>query len=180
MYLVNKSLKYVTIITYFNKKANIYSENLFDFMLTSECVFDIIQTEQAFGFYERVGYPVMINSKTSRVQLRKREEIKRKRRFNRRMVKLSVVVTVCFLLSLMFGLVSSYAGSKAEAKPVTHKYFTSTYISADRGIDAIAAEYGLTSYSEIESFKKEVRSINHIADLDSISAGTHIIVPYTK
>ena len=116
----------------------------------------------------------MVNTKS--VSYNRRAARKRK---NRRIFKLSAVISFILIGVSFIGLSKSYAGTE----PIDGGYdkvFLSEVVRADYNIYDIAAKNlpeGEDSASDIEDYMAEVARINHIYDLESIDAGNHIIVP---
>ena len=58
------------------------------------------------------------------------------------------------------------------------KYYTSVTVEVGDSLWQIAGDYIDSHYNSRESYIAEVRSINHLADNDTIYAGQILIVPY--
>lgn len=110
---------------------------------------------------------MMNESKKRRLQLKKRHLARRKMIF--------AFVTVLFLSGVLYGSIKviAQAGNKQEL----YKYYTD--IRVDRGdtLWGIANEYMTEEYASIDSYIKELRSINSIYD-DDIYYGQKLVVPY--
>ena len=82
------------------------------------------------------------------------------------------VALVCIVLSV--AVLPAFAGAAVPRE----KCYSSYEILPGDSLWSIAAEYSCPEYSDSEKFIREVMSINHITDADSIHAGAYLVVPY--
>ena len=99
--------------------------------------------------------------------------LRRERRL--KFLKLSAVILAAFCMIVICA--ASYNVLDTHAND-GFKYYTSVTVEAGDSLWQIAGDYIDSHYDSRESFIAEVRSINHLADNDTIYAGQILIVPY--
>lgn len=99
--------------------------------------------------------------------------LRRERRM--KLLKLSTVIIAAFCMIIICA--ASYNVLDTHAND-GFKYYTSVTVEAGDSLWQIAGDYIDSHYDSRESYIAEVRSINHLADNDTIYAGQLLIVPY--
>jgi len=102
-----------------------------------------------------------------------RRRIERRRRF----IRFSAALTVMLVLGAAFLSVRSFAGTESSAM-ARSKIYKSITIEKGDTMGKIADRYITDEYSSRKEYISEVVTINHIENADSITAGTHLIVPF--
>ncbi len=86
-----------------------------------------------------------------------------------------IALTILFTLLIMFfAAVPSFAGAGTERE----KLYTSVLIEEGDSLWSIASEHACPEYSDTSKFIREVMSINHLTDEDSIHEGAYLVIPY--
>ena len=99
--------------------------------------------------------------------------LRRERRM--KLLKLSVAFLAAFCMIIICAV--SYNVLDTHAND-SFKYYTSVTVEAGDSLWQIAGDYIDSHYDSRENYIAEVRSINHLADNDSIYTGQILIVPY--
>lgn len=101
---------------------------------------------------------------------------RRQVRVQRMLIAVAIIVTIV-ILSLVFGTIFAYAGSKDNA-PHREKCYKSITIQGGDTLTSIAGEYISAEYSNQEQYINEVMHINYLQEDEHIQAGNCIIIPY--
>ncbi len=107
----------------------------------------------------------------------RRAALRRKKEFRRKVIKFCVAFSIILFIGAAFLSVRSFAGSKKDSVQRV-KYYKSIVIEKGDTVNSIADKYISSEYSSKKEYISELVNINHIADVDCISAGSHLIVPY--
>ena len=99
--------------------------------------------------------------------------LRRERRM--KLFRLSAAILAAFCMIVICA--ASYNVLDTHAND-SFKYYTSVTVESGDSLWQIAGDYIDSHYDSRESYIAEVRSINHLADNDSIYAGQILIVPY--
>lgn len=103
-----------------------------------------------------------------------------RRRAQMRKVRNMQIFVVTVILCILAVSLTSFVSRAASKDNVTYfKYYSNIEVNAGDTLVDIAAMYAdHIHYESIQEYIDEVVYMNHLADADSIHAGTHIIVPY--
>ena len=113
-------------------------------------------------------------------EIKRREIFYRQRMRNRKAElrkKIMIVASLILMIFVMVGIFSlnSRAVGKDDQK---FKYYTSIQLTYGDTLWSIADKYMDADYYDHFSYIAEVKSINHIHDENSVTAGKYLIVPY--
>lgn len=100
--------------------------------------------------------------------------LRRERRRKMLVISVAVAATLCMIVicAALYGTIKVNASSG-------YKYYTDIVVEPGDSLWALAEEYvDYDHYRDINSYINEVRSINHLAEESSLSAGQILIVPY--
>lgn len=92
-----------------------------------------------------------------------------------------IIRGICALLLALICVLTfrAFAGkAKAEDQAPSFKYYTSLRVEAGDTLNSIALEYMDDEHYTINAYVKEVCTINHLDDADSIRTGAVLIIPY--
>ncbi len=115
------------------------------------------------------------NKKSATRNRRRREEVARQKR------------TILFsIIALILGIVLAFSvlGTNAQATGADqatdpcYKYYKELYVQSGDTLWTIAEQYTDGSVSEVQHYISEIRTINNMHSLETLKAGTYIIVPY--
>jgi nucleoid-associated protein YgaU len=104
--------------------------------------------------------------------------LERRRAARRRtlMIRALAILAAAFLCVLSFHAFA--ARVSAEDKIPSFKYYTSVVVKAGDTLSSISGEYMDSEHYTLHSHVKEICTINHLEDADSIRTGMVLIVPY--
>ncbi len=104
--------------------------------------------------------------------------IKRQRIVRRQIIVLSIIATL-FLFITIFMASSFMADAQSDSYTPEFKYYkTITVHSGDTLWEIANDNYNSNHYDDIYKYIVEIKDINVIDDLDSLSAGEALILPY--
>ena len=106
------------------------------------------------------------------LRLQRRRSARRKAMVIRAFAVLTVAL-ICFLTFHAFT-----AKASAQDQVPTFKYYTSVTVGAGDTLSHIAADHMDDDHYTMRSYMKEVCTINHLEDADSIRSGMVLIIPY--
>lgn len=118
---------------------------------------------------------VLRNKKSATKNRRRKEIVARQKR---------TLAFTCFALLLGIVLAFSVLGTNAQATGTDqaadpcYKYYKEVYVGSGDTLWSIAEEYTDGSVSEVRECISEIRTINNMNTLETLKAGTYIIVPY--
>lgn len=95
----------------------------------------------------------------------------------RKFIVLSMISVVC-ILSLSFGCFSFFSKAQNQEEEILYKYYTNIEVQYGETIWDIASEYCTGKYADEEQFVKDVMQINSINNVDYITPGSYLIIPY--
>lgn len=155
------------------KKANIFSENLFDKTIDKHMfvLYDKSRTNvlDAFVFEKEVH---MMREMRVRECAASKRAIRRKKIMKQKIFLLSFF---CMIMILSCGYALASDG-KEQHKGI--KYYTSIEVEAGDTLWDLAGVYASSDYDVCrEEFINEVKKINHLSD-DRITAGMYLTIPY--
>lgn len=107
----------------------------------------------------------------------KTNKIAAKRRRKKGERRCLCILTLCFLLAVIFGTLSFTVIDAKADEPARYKYYASVYIDRGDSLWSISEEYITEEYATIKEHIDEIKSINHIYG-DKIEYGKVISVPY--
>lgn len=114
----------------------------------------------------------------NRLENQRYKRIVRTRQVRRQKMLLCFGIFITILLLTFFSLRAFvYANDKDEFSNYTKQYKSVCVYCGDT-IDSISEEYYTHPYKSINQYKKEIRSINHIAMTDNLIPGNYIVIPY--
>ena len=187
----------ITVYHKNRKKANVYSELLFDFLQKSvdnqtEVRYITLKRTNVWNLcLDIVEVFIVIQKNLSVIKINgyhtdyDREYIRRTRNLRKKRIQemkqklaiLAVSIAFILLLGCLFGTILSDA-KVTESNPKPYKYFTSYTVQYDDTMWEIAQNYmDAEHYASIQDYIKEVERMNHI-DADHIQAGSTIMLPY--
>ena len=135
---------------------------MFDFLLTTKRMFDIMYTEHMFAVLEDI----------MRKSLSYRERtVQLQRRFT--LAGLSMIFVICIIIFSQLFMTHSSAAAGVE----TYKYYTRIAIEEGDTLTSIASEHMEYYPGSLGDYIDEVLYMNNMTG-DEIYAGDHIIVPY--
>ena len=172
------------------QKANIYSKNMFEKVLTFENLFDIINSRNEQMF--RTLFRTLIYTRGKNMQytmdynydreyertIRNRKRAIRRRRQTRRNLFM-IVAGVSLILILTF-LHKSVITNASDLSAKTYcKYYESIMIEEGDTLWSYAKEYSDNlHYDSNFEYIEEVCFINHLTANDDLIVGNYIVVPY--
>lgn len=102
-----------------------------------------------------------------------------RRRRERRMRILSMVMAVWAILICVLSYHSLISSAKNDTEDIMFKYYTSVTVEAGDNLWNIANQYvDYHQYKDKDTYIAEVCSINNLDDAAEIRAGQRLIVPY--
>ena len=159
---------------------------MFDFVLTKECTFGIIQTqEQMFANKLSVcdiGVMIMKAQKsiyymTDRELRSYKRSLRRQREIRRKCF--TFLMTFCLIVICAISYHSINTSAHTTDEETNFKYYTSITVAYGETLWDIADNYiDYKEYDDKNDYIEEVRSINHLDEESAIRAGQHLIVPY--
>lgn len=148
---------------------------MFDFCLTKESMFDIIQiNKQMFRTIIRTEVIMNNNIYTQRTIANRRRKAHREMMIR---IKITVAATLVLLISMF--LFNTLRTEATEQIPeTTYKYFTYHEIEKGDTLHDLAKEYiSYEFYDNLQEYIEEVKEINHMEN-DLIIAGNMLVLPY--
>ena len=162
--------------------------------LTSECMFDILFIERLFATFVRGCMEeedmsdamratmeiynnqsvIYDKSRIRSIKNRERREKQLRRRIITFVIMISVVVFISIFLSFSF---MSDAKNNGEHKD--NRYYSCVSIKAGDTIWSIAEQnMDLMHYNNVESYVRDIASVNKIRTDSELISGTSLIIPY--
>lgn len=96
----------------------------------------------------------------------------------RRTLAFSAFALILGIILASSVLSTSTLATGADQASSTYKYYKEVYVESGDNLWTIAATYTDGSASEIQKCISEIRTINEMNSLETLKAGTYIIVPY--
>ncbi len=164
---------------------------MFENLLTTESMFDIITIEQLFATFVWVRRTDMSDAMMaaaslyndpryfSRSEVRIRNnKLKRQRIFRRQIMLLGFATAVLIFVSILFAS-SIMADAQSDEFTPSFKYYKTVTVHAGDTLWSLAQEeYSEEHYSSIREYMSEICSINRISDTSNLKAGENLIMPY--
>ncbi len=116
---------------------------------------------------------------TSPSEIRRQNNLKRRQRIVRHQYMLigSAVAILILLLSLSMTTILSDASSNEHL--TSFKYYKTVTVHSGDNLTAIATEnFDTEHYKNMNAYLNEIRTLNHLASIDDITAGECLIIPY--
>lgn len=108
----------------------------------------------------------------------RRNRIRRERQLRRRMIIAAAALVIIIFSSL--GLTSFLSDASEETSSNVSKVYTSVMVPYGSSLYEMASDHmDPDYYSDIDSYIKEVRFINHLSG-DEIKAGNYLVIPVYK
>ncbi len=117
------------------------------------------------------GYKPNYNARSRARYLKRRKQV----RIQRVLIASGILVFI-IILSIAFGAIFTYAGSKSDTTR-REKYYKSVMIQYGDTLSSIAEDNISVEYADTEQYIGEVMRINFLSD-DTIQAGNYIVIPY--
>lgn len=155
------------------------------FGLTSEYMFDIIQTQRTnvpeHVFLYEVKCVMRVQKSvyymTDRELRIYKRQLRRRRQLQRRIVTMLATICVIAFCAVSYHGIRSLASSGEDQ--LKFKYYTQVTVAYGETLWDLSDDYiDYDEYKDKKEYIAEVQSINHLTEEDSIRAGQTLIVPY--
>jgi hypothetical protein len=164
---------------------------MFEKLLTTENMFDIISIEQLFVTNVRYGGCVMSEAmraaatlyndpryfSESEIRIRK-NRIRRARIFRRQVFLLSAAIALVIFMVILFASTIKSEAQSEDYSPEFKYYKTVTVHSDDTMWNIASVNYSPEHYNDMKEYMAEICSINGISDSNRLNAGESLVIPY--
>jgi cell division septal protein FtsQ len=109
---------------------------------------------------------------------RRKNKIRRERIVRRQFMVLAIIVSI-FVIYACFAFTTIMSGAEGTDHVTEYKYYKSVVVHSGDSIWSIASEnYNANKYKDINSYIKEINTINSLSACSTLKAGESLIVPY--
>ena len=130
----------------------------------------VTRTEESTDLYNQ-----QIRRKRSSINARRRRAAVARQKRTLAFTVLALVLGVILAISV---LSTNTLATGADQASTGYKYYKEVYVESGDTLWSIAEEYTDGSLQEIQTLVSEIRSINDMNTLETLKAGTYIVVPY--
>lgn len=112
-----------------------------------------------------------------RVQMQRSARIARTKQVRKQKALLALGIFITIMIITILSVRKAYANDRTNIDYGTKQY-TSVVIYCHDTVDSIAEKYINGPYTSVDDYAKEIKSINHISQNDSLIPGNYLVIPY--